>query len=312
MTFGPPQPPPFKKKPRSRLDREGWYRKGIIEDREPKWLVVAQRAGVPITVALCVKNYLQSEAAKARKEGHIGSFTAADCAAWLQVAETEVLSVIRVLVDEGWLNRDWVIVEWTADQPEKEDHGAAERQRRKRFLDAARIRIMSGLGTDDDLALFSKREQQQLAHLASLSRVTATPAPEPAAERIELFSPIVAKEDTHPAREIARAETDRAARRWLLGDGAQLVSYGHAAAIISQNYGCNRMSADAMVRRWLTECLQEAAMLANVISGAYEQGLSGENFQGVVEQRINVLIEERTNGPQLPLRPTIQRGGKRA
>jgi hypothetical protein len=55
--------------------------------------------------------------------------------------------------------------------------------------------------------------------------------------------------------------------------------------------------------------LNEAVPLASFISGPFEQGLTGESYQRVVEGSIATFIEERTSGPKLPFRPVIQRGG---
>lgn len=262
---------------------------------------------MPLIIA--VRDDLQAHAAKARSHGSATDFSSAACAALLRVPETAVLSVVRALVDDGWLTRDWRIVDWTMRQPDKEDPTAAQRQRNKRLRDAAVDRAKLGIATEEDLELLSKPEREALAKLAGMSRVTAQEIAHPKPERVTLFRAVVAKEDTFAAKEIAQRESHSAARRWLLGDGTTLHGYGPASLIVAPNYRSTRHSADTQIRGWLEAALQEDVLLAEIISGAYEQGLTGENFQGVVQQRITALVEERTTGPKLPFRPFIQRGG---
>lgn len=309
------QPPRAPKPPRqkSSLDREGWFRKGINEDRDPKWVVISERSEQSVALVLAVRDDLQANAAKARKHGQTEDFSSAHCAAFLRVPETAVVSIIRALVDDGWLTRDRRVVDWPIRQPDiKIDLTAAQRQRNKRARDEARDRAAMGLATAEDLELLSKREREALAKLAGMSRVTAQAIEEPKPERIEPFQAVVAKEDTYPAREIAERESHTAARRWLLGDGSTIHGYGPASKIVAESYRCTRITADAMIRQWLQSMLQEDVALAGIISAAYEHGLAGEGFQGVVERRITDFIAERTNGPALPFdRPVAQRGGRR-
>lgn len=308
------QPPKAPKLPRQRssLDREGWFRKGVTEDLDPKWIAIAERSEQSIPLVLAVRDALQANAAKARKHGQTEDFSAADCAAFLRVPETAVVSIIRVLVDREWLTRDRRIVDWPVRQPDiKIDVTAAQRQRNKRARDDARERAAMGLATPEDLELLSKREREALAKLAGMSRVTAQPVEEAKPERIEPFKAVVAKEDTYPAREIAERESHTAARRWLLGDGSTVHGYGPASKIVAENYRCTRMTADAMLRQWLQSMLQEDVALASIISAAYEHGLVGEGYQGVVERRVTDFIAERTNGPTLPFGIAAQNGGRR-
>jgi hypothetical protein len=198
-----PQPPRAPKPPRVRstLDKEGWFRKGVNEDREPKWLVIAKRSDQSLLLVLAVKDELQAHAAKVRNHGHTDGFSSAACAEWMRVEESAVLSVVRVLTEEGWLTADRQIADWTLRQPDKEDPTAAQRQRNKRRRDAAAERAKLGLATEADNELLTAREREEYAKIASRSRVTAQPIEEPKPERVAPFRPIVAKEDTFAARD---------------------------------------------------------------------------------------------------------------
>lgn len=312
MAFGPPQAPP--KRPK----RFGWHRRfhqaqpGIITDRDGFWRVIAERAEARLTDVLCVKNYLEDCAGLTRERGYIGAFDGSVCAKDLDLDVAVVLGVVRVLIDVQWLSRDHRIGDWLDRQPEQEDATAADRQRRKRALDEARTRIATGIGSAEDVELIGKVEADKIAALAKASRVTLA-VPEPAkAAPIPPFVPVRAKEDTHAAIEIAEHETERAARRWLLGDGTALVSYGPAATIVATNFRCTKLSADAIIRDWIKVMQQNVTLLATIISGAEQQALTGEAFRNVVEQRIEEEVALRTAGPKLPFGPTLQPGRKRA
>jgi hypothetical protein len=300
-----PAPP---KKPR----RFNWHRRyhsGDWCDLAPKWRVVASRANVRLVEVLAVKNYLDDRAGIERKRGSVGAFDIHECAVGLDLPPETVASIVRVLVDLDWLTRNHVIQDWLVRQPpEKEDETAAQRQRNKRARDEARTRAAIGIASEDDLELLAKPEREALARLAALSRVTASQPAEPPAEVIAAFAPVKPYDDTQAARDLAEAENARLARRWLLGDGTSLVNYGPASKIVADNFGCNRMSADGVVRRWLTELANDAAKLASIISGAEEQALNGEAFRSVVEQRIAEAIRLQVLGSPLPFPPQALKG----
>lgn len=303
--------PPTIPGPPKRPKRWDWHRTYNSEDQHPMWRVVALRSGARIPEVLTIKNYLKCGASRAKAHGYVGPFDPHECAVAFEIEPAVVVSVIRVLIEKQYLNRDHVIVGWDDDQPPLEDPTAALRQKNKRRRDTARMRAAAGIATADDLGLLEQPERDALQRLAAMSRVTADANVLPPAV-IQPFVPIRAKEESHSALELARQENEQAAVNWLLGDGVAIAAFGTAARIVSANYGCNLINADGMIRDWRDEMQYDYFALACIISGVYEQGLVHEAFRSVVEQRIEAAIEERTAGLKLPFGPTMQRGGRSA
>jgi hypothetical protein len=306
------QKPPRAPKPprvRSTLDRKGWYRKPLHDNRDPMWAVIADRAQQPIELVWAVRDHLRDLAFVARDGGKCHGYQARQCAKDCNNApETAVRDVVAAMMVEGWFSEKFEIVSWSLEQPDKEDPTAAQRQRNRRRRIEALERAEGGVATPEDLELLTAQERQVCAEIAARSRVTLHHIEEKP-ERIAPFRPVVAKEESFAAREIAAQENQAAARRWLVGDNTTVHGYGTASLIIKDNWRCTRMTADSMIRQWLEQAFYEAPVLASFISGPFEQGLTGESYQRVVEGSIATFIEERTSGPKLPFRPVIQRGG---
>lgn len=288
---------PIAPPPTSSSDRRyGWYR--TYEDfvGHAKWRMVATRAGVHLSFVHTIVQSMFQAASKARAEGYLGGWHPEVCAAQTDIDAKDVSAVHRVLVDIGWLNQH-VIVDWADRNPR--DKTATDRQRNKRMLDDARRAVASGTARPDQIEMLSVPEREALARLAQLSRVTAAaPAPPP----IETVAPFVTRDEP--------AENERAARMWLVGDGTGL-GYGPASKIVADNFGCNRLNADATIRRWLKDdMLGDVVTLATIISAAEEMSIGGDGFRNVVEQRMALVVRERTRGPALDLRMGAIKGGR--
>lgn len=303
MNVAPPPGPPQKPK------RYGWYRRYHDDDTKPFWRVVSMRAGTKLIETLAVKNNMADCASKARKAGFIGAFDIHECAIALEITPDTVSSIVRALVDLEWMTRDQKIVTWLDDQPPKEDDTAADRQRNKRARDAAKTRIATGLGTPDDFALVDAVEAELLLQIAKSAKLAPKDKKAAEAKKFAAFEPVAPSVNTAFANETARAETERAAMVWLFGDGTSITSYGEAVGILTLSYGCNRLTAEQMVRRWLQE-MRDAVQLATIISSSYLQGLRDEAFRNVVAQRIEAFVREQTAGPEFKFGPTVQRGGR--
>ena len=297
--------------PRPQTDhgkRYSFYR--VYEDcvGHKKWLLVSKRTGVELPRVHTIIFAMLQAASKERADGYIGSFDFEEVECLTGVPAHEVAAVHRVLNDMGWIAHG-VVASWAARNPR--DKTATDRQRNKRQRDNAVRAVASGYATPDQRELLSVEDRERLDRLAAMSRVTATPPAPPPPERIAAFILVRPKEDTYPAREAARQENEREARRWLVGDASSPAGYGPASKIVADNFGCNRMSADSAIRRWLTEDMAgDVVALATIISGAAEQALNGEHFRNVVEQRMAEVVKERTRGPQLELGMVPIKGGR--
>jgi hypothetical protein len=265
-----------------------------------RWLKVEARSGVPLTVVQSVVLALFEAASRARADGYLAGFDIEECALKIKVTPDQVAAVYRVLENIDFI-KDSVILNWPRKNPR--DKTSTDRQRNKRAKDDARRAVTVGSATAEQEELLEKRELEALRRLAALSRVTATPPPSPPPETIRPFVPVRAKEDSYQATEIARAENDRAARSWLLGDNSTPgLGYGPASRIVADNFGCTRLNAEMVIRRWLSDQMYgDVVTLATIISAAHEQALNGDGFRRVIEGRMAEYVREQTSGPTLPL-----------
>ena len=287
--------------------RYGWSRLYDDFTGHPKWRLVAARSGVHLGYVHAIVIGIFNAASKERGRGFIGSLDFDVLSVATDIPAENVAAVYRALCDIGWITADH-ITDWLDRQPPHEDPTAAERQRNKRAKDTARRAMAAGQASPDQVELLSVAEREALARLAQASRVTSAP-PAPAFEVVAAFIPI-AENDLHP---LARHENDRNARVWLLGkqDSDVIVSYGPASKIVADNFGCNRLNADAMIRRWLADPMAgDAVRLATILSQACEQSLINDGFRRVVESRIAEYARERMSGPPLPLGVAAIRGGR--
>lgn len=311
--FDPPPPRNYAGQKFGRDKRRyGWSRLYNDFTGHPKWRRVAVRSGVHLAFVHTIAIALFNSAAKARNRGWIGNIDFEDVAAATDIPTEQVAIVFRVLEDIGWIEQDH-IADWLERQPLDEDPTSADRQRNKRAKDRAKRAAATGTATSDDLELLTVAEREALDRLAKSSRVTSEP-PQQDQEMIRPFVSDRAHGLNPDGVAIVRLRNDLAARHWLIGkvhDNTHGTNYGPASKIVADNFGCNRLNADGIIRRWLTDQMeQDHTSLATIISSAFEQSINNEAFRNVVESRITAFVRERTQGASLPLGMTAITGGR--
>ena len=115
-----------------------WFRWHHGSVTDPKFQLVAKRAGASLPDVLAVWAYLLEGASAATERGHIGGIDceAVDC---LFGFDDGVTALILDRMRARELIGDGVVLSWEKRQPkrEREDDNAAERKRRQRETDAA-------------------------------------------------------------------------------------------------------------------------------------------------------------------------------
>jgi hypothetical protein len=108
-----------------------WFRSHHGAPTDPKWLIVARRAGVPAVSVAAVFWALLDYASQHEDRGSVAGFDVETVAAFYGIGEAEVGAILGALAEKG-LIRDGRIASWSKRQPKREDPGAAERKRRQR------------------------------------------------------------------------------------------------------------------------------------------------------------------------------------
>lgn len=117
-----------------------WFRwhHGCVSD--PKFQLVAKKAGASVAEVIAVWACLLEAASQAEKRGHAGEqdFEALDCA--LGLTEGKALEIYSRLAERGLLSVEGEITSWNKRQPKREDDSAAERKRKQRELEDVQVR----------------------------------------------------------------------------------------------------------------------------------------------------------------------------
>jgi len=152
----------------NRDKRFGWYR--LYEDfcGHPKWLLVAERAGVELSRVEAIVQRMFQAASKARAEGNMGGFDLEVCAASARIPVEQVVAVYRVLGEMGF-HQQGFIVDWAARNPR--DKTATERQRAKRARDEAKRAVAMGIATHEQFQMLSVEEAAAMDRLRELDRL---------------------------------------------------------------------------------------------------------------------------------------------
>lgn len=294
MTRGPVIPLVAPKK----VKRFGWHR--VYDDfpTHPKWRLVAARSGARLTEVVALVEVLFCCAAKNRKNGWIGNFDPYEAGVALDLSPDIIVNIYRALEDQDWIDNGF-IVDWQDRNPDREDPTAAQRQRNSRARKAARRKFAMGQPlTEEEHAL--------------LSRVTTLPPPpEPLPRGHGAFAVVEPVDETPEAIADAKLATEANASAYLLGGGTGSVyDWGPASAVVADRAGMRRMAADTTIRRWLTLIGGDKVTLASLIDDCHHDGLRGESFIRLIEQRIGQIAACATRGPALPLPPAAIRGGR--
>lgn len=108
-----------------------WFRSHHGAPTDPKWLLIAKRAGVrPIHVSGTWWAMLDHGSQHADR-GYVGDFDIETFAMFAGMEEDHVSRIVTTLGDKGMIV-DGYIANWGKRQPKREDESAAERKRRSR------------------------------------------------------------------------------------------------------------------------------------------------------------------------------------
>lgn len=113
-----------------------WFRWHHGSVTDPKFALVARRAGASLPDVLAVWAYLLEHASAAADRGTVGEIDAEawDCLFGFPATETRTADILQALRARGLLDGDRV-ASWEKRQPKREDETAAERKRRQRERD---------------------------------------------------------------------------------------------------------------------------------------------------------------------------------
>lgn len=109
-----------------------WFRwhHGSVSD--PKFQLVAKKAGASVAEAIALWSCLLESASMAADRGNPGvpDFEALDCALGMQDGKSQ--SLYERMKERGLIDENGRLTAWDRRQPKREDETAAERQRRRR------------------------------------------------------------------------------------------------------------------------------------------------------------------------------------
>lgn len=124
-----------------------WFRwhHGSVSD--PKFQLVAKKAGASVAEVIAVWACLLEAASQAERRGHPGEpdFEAMDCALGMQDGTAK--AIYERMADRGLFTEDGSLEAWERRQPKREDETAAERKRRQRERDHE-LAVTSGESRD--------------------------------------------------------------------------------------------------------------------------------------------------------------------
>lgn len=203
-----------------------WFRSWHGAPTDPKWLLIARKAGVkPCHVAHTFWALLD-HGSQNPDRGYVGDFDIETFALFAGLEEEHVSRIVTQLRDKGLVTEDNRLASWGRRQPKREDETAADRQRRHRAENGANPPKPTGNEPADPepkgkrhaasrtVTLEKSREEKN----SSDANASGTVVPHPAAD----FCKVVF--DSGVSLLVASGKNDHAARsligRWrkALGD----------------------------------------------------------------------------------------------
>jgi hypothetical protein len=112
---------------------EQWFRSWHGAPTDPKWLVIARRAGVAPGMVSAVFWALMDYASQNSERGNVDGFDIETYALWAGWDEVQVEAVIEAMRSKGVITDDNTLAAWDKRQPKRErDDDSSERVRRYR------------------------------------------------------------------------------------------------------------------------------------------------------------------------------------
>lgn len=158
-----------------------WFRSHHGAPTDPKWLVIARRAGVKPAEVAAIFWALLDHASQHAERGSIAGFDIETLAGFYDLGEVEIAAVMTALSEKGLLAGDR-IASWSRRQPKREDEGAAERKRLQRERDRAQDHAGSHKVTPGHARtekIQNRTEREQTLPPLTPPPVTSAPPPTP-------------------------------------------------------------------------------------------------------------------------------------
>lgn len=137
-----------------------WFRSWHGAPTDPKWVLIARKAGVTPAVASAIAWALFDHASQAHQRGSVAKFDCEVYAAWGALEDEAVAGVLKAMKDRGMIDAEDKLSSWSKRQPERED-GSAERSkawRERNRTQASAVKHLSESATAND----QQREDTEL------------------------------------------------------------------------------------------------------------------------------------------------------
>lgn len=144
-----------------------WFRSWHGAPTDPKWLLIARKAGTQPGVVSALFWALLDHASQNTPRGSVTGFDAETYALYSGFPEEDIIAAIAAMTEKGMIGPDGRLAAWDERQPKREDNSAERtRQYRQRQQDvthgdAAKRSVTHG-DADDDLVFLSDERSDQI------------------------------------------------------------------------------------------------------------------------------------------------------
>lgn len=131
---------------------EQWFRSWHGAPTDPKWMVIARRAGVKPGMVSAVFWALMDYASQNDTRGNVNGFDVETYALWAGWGENEVAEVLGAMKAKGVITEDGTLAAWEKRQPKRErDDYSNERVRRYRESNATKRQVTPSNANGDSV-----------------------------------------------------------------------------------------------------------------------------------------------------------------
>jgi hypothetical protein len=250
-----------------------WFRSWHGAPTDPKWLLIARKAGVKPCHVAHVFWALLDHGSQNGDRGFVGDFDIETFALFAGLEEEHVSRIVTQLREKGLVTRENRLASWGKRQPKREDETAAERKRRSRSDNGGNSpkpdapdpeRKSSRHATSHNVTIDKSREEKK----SSDTSVSGTVVPHPAAD----FCKVVF--DSGVSLLIASGRSDHAARsligRWrqALGD-PELLTLIRQSEVEGHSDPAAWLTAAVKTRNGTRERFDQSSRTADALQKAF-------------------------------------------
>lgn len=155
-----------------------WFRWHHGSVNDPKFQLVAKKAGASVAEVIAVWACLLEAASQASERGQPGpvDFEAMDCA--LGLDDGKAKAIYDRMTERGLMGDDGAVTAWDKRQPKREDDTAAERKRRQRERDKQSERDSPDASRDVTQG-HDRGEESREEERDTVAKATGAEAPDP-------------------------------------------------------------------------------------------------------------------------------------